>query len=54
MQIPRHATPPGGNSLCEEGDMQNVVRKAEQILKSSASLYRELAVSALRLVPGRS
>lgn len=34
--------------------MQNVMRKAEEIVRTSAGLYRELALSALRLIPGRS
>lgn len=34
--------------------MRIVMRKAEEIVRSGAGLYRELALSALRLVPGRS
>ena len=34
--------------------MRSVVRKVDEIVRSSVGLYRELALSALRLVPGRS
>lgn len=34
--------------------MRIVMQKAEEIVRTGAYLYRELALSALRLVPGRS
>ncbi len=33
--------------------MRIAIRKASEILSSAAALYKELALSALRLVPGR-
>jgi len=33
--------------------MKRVIRKAAEVVTVSAGLYRELALSALRLVPGR-
>ena len=33
--------------------MKRVIRKAAEVMTVSAGLYRELALSALRLVPGR-
>jgi hypothetical protein len=33
--------------------MRRAIRKASQILSCAAMLYKELALSALRLVPGR-
>ncbi len=33
--------------------MRRAIAKAEEILRSSLSLYRELAQSALSLVPGQ-
>jgi hypothetical protein len=37
----------------EESAMKKVIRKAATIVAMSAGLYRELALSALTLVPGR-
>ncbi len=34
--------------------MRSVMQKTEEIVRSGAALYRELALSALRLVPSRS
>ena len=34
--------------------MKTTLRKASTILTLTADLYRELALSALRLLPGRS
>jgi hypothetical protein len=33
--------------------MRRAIEKAEQIVKTSAGLYREMALSALRLLPRR-
>jgi hypothetical protein len=33
--------------------MRRVIQKAEEIVRASVSLYRELAQSALSLVPGQ-
>ena len=33
--------------------MKTAIRKATEVIVVTADLYRELAVSALRLVPGR-
>ena len=33
--------------------MRTAIRKASAILSCAASLYKEMALSALRLVPGR-
>jgi len=33
--------------------MKRVIRKAAEVMTVSVGLYRELALSALRLVPGR-
>jgi hypothetical protein len=33
--------------------MRTAIRKASQILSCTAALYREIAISALRLLPGR-
>jgi len=33
--------------------MRTILRKATTVLTTSAGLYRELALSALRLLPGR-
>ena len=33
--------------------MRTAIRKVNQILSCAAALYKELALSALRLVPGR-
>ena len=33
--------------------MRSAIRKASQLLTCAAALYKELALSALRLVPGR-
>jgi hypothetical protein len=33
--------------------MRSAIRKANHILGCAASLYKELALSALRLLPGR-
>jgi hypothetical protein len=33
--------------------MKRVIRKASEIVHATAGLYREMALSALRLVPGR-
>ena len=33
--------------------MQGIIRKAAEVLTSTAGLYREMTVSALRLVPRR-
>ena len=34
--------------------MRMAIRKASQVLGCAAALYREMARSALRLLPGRS
>ena len=34
--------------------MRTVIRKARQLVTLTAELYREMALSALRLLPGRS
>ena len=34
--------------------MRTAFRKANQILSCAAALYKEMALSALRLVPGRN
>jgi hypothetical protein len=36
-----------------EGVMKAVIRKATEVLTVTAGLYREMTVSALRLVPRR-
>lgn len=33
--------------------MRTAIRKASEILSCAAALYKEMALSALRLVPGR-
>jgi hypothetical protein len=33
--------------------MRTALRKASEVLSCAAALYREMALSALRLVPGR-
>jgi hypothetical protein len=33
--------------------MRSVIQRAVSVVRTGAVLYRELAVSALRLVPGR-
>jgi hypothetical protein len=33
--------------------MRTALRKASEILSCAAALYKEMALSALRLVPGR-
>ncbi len=37
-----------------EGLMKKAIHKAKQLVTATAELYRELALSALSLVPGRS
>ena len=37
----------------KEGSMKKVILKAAEVLKVSASLYLELASSALKLIPAR-
>ncbi len=37
-----------------EGPMKKAIHKAKQLVTATAELYWELALSALRLVPGRS
>jgi len=39
--------------VARENLMKRVIRKAAEVVTVSAGLYRELAISALRLVPGR-
>jgi hypothetical protein len=34
--------------------MQGMIRKATEVLAATAGLYREMTVSALRLVPRRN
>ena len=34
--------------------MRRTLKKASQLIQTTAALYRELVLSALRLVPGRS
>ena len=44
------------NATYGEGElsMRNAIRKASTLVTLTAELYREMTLSALRLVPGRS
>jgi hypothetical protein len=39
--------------MAEENPMKFMLDKATEVISTTAGLYRELAVSALRLLPGR-
>ncbi len=48
---PMHSN--GPHTVSRRSTVKTAIRKATEVIVVTADLYRELALSALRLVPGR-